>query len=77
VDALFSGYEASQWYGVGAPKNTPFEIVDKLNKEINAGLAGGKLSARLAELGGTVLPGSPVHFVSSLAAPYQGGRKGY
>jgi hypothetical protein len=54
VDAPFSGFEASQWYGVGAPKNTPLEIVDKLNREINAGLADGKLSARLAELGGTV-----------------------
>jgi Tripartite tricarboxylate transporter family receptor len=44
------GYEASQWYGVGVPKNTPIEIVDKLNNEINAGLANPKLRAQLADL---------------------------
>ena len=49
------GYEASQWYGVGVPKNTPAEIVDKLNKEINAALADPKMKARLADLGGTPL----------------------
>jgi tripartite-type tricarboxylate transporter receptor subunit TctC len=48
--------------GVGAPRNTPAEIIDKLNKEINAGLANPKLKARLADLGGTVLPGSPADF---------------
>jgi tripartite-type tricarboxylate transporter receptor subunit TctC len=53
------GYEASNWFGVGAPKATPAEIVDKLNKEINAGLADPKLKARLADLGGTVLAGPP------------------
>jgi tripartite-type tricarboxylate transporter receptor subunit TctC len=62
------GYEASQWYGVGVPKNTPAEIVEKLNKEINAGLADPKLKARLAELGGTVLPGSPSDFGMLIAA---------
>ena len=46
------GYEASAWFGVGAPKNTPAEIVDKLNKEINAALADPKIKARLADLGG-------------------------
>ena len=56
------GYEASQWYGVGVPNNTPVEIVYKLNKEINAGLADPKLKARLADLGGTVLAGSPADF---------------
>ena len=56
------GYEASQWYGVGAPKKTPIEIVDKLNKAINAGLADSKMKARFGELGGTVLPGSPADF---------------
>jgi tripartite-type tricarboxylate transporter receptor subunit TctC len=56
------GYEVSEWFGVGAPRNTPAEIVDKLNKEINAGLADPKLRARLADLGGTVLPGSPADF---------------
>jgi tripartite-type tricarboxylate transporter receptor subunit TctC len=53
------GYEASNWFGVGAPKATPAEIVDKLNKEINAGLADPKLKARLVDLGGTVLAGPP------------------
>ena len=61
------GYEASAWYGVGAPKNTPAEIVDKLNKEINAGLADPKMKARLADLGGTVLPGSPADFGKFIA----------
>jgi tripartite-type tricarboxylate transporter receptor subunit TctC len=53
------GYESSGWQGVGAPKNTPAEIVYKLNKEINAVLADPKIKARFAELGGTTLPGSP------------------
>ena len=53
--------------GVGVPRNTPPEIVDRLNKEINAGLADPKLSARLADLGGTVLPGSPADFGRQIA----------
>src|SRR5262245_63058924 len=53
------GYEASIWFGVGAPKATPAEIVDKLNREINAGLAEPKISARLADMGGVLLSGSP------------------
>jgi tripartite-type tricarboxylate transporter receptor subunit TctC len=53
---------ASQWYGLGAPKNTPAEIVEKLNREINAALADPKMKARLADLGGTPLPGSPSDF---------------
>jgi tripartite-type tricarboxylate transporter receptor subunit TctC len=56
------GYEASIWYGVAAPKNTPAEIVDRLNKEVNAALTDPKMKARLAELGGTVLVGSPADF---------------
>ena len=56
------GYEASAWYGIGAPRNVPAEVVDKLNKEINAALADTKMNARLAELGGIVLPGSPADF---------------
>ena len=56
------GYEASGWFGVGAPKNTPPQVIQKLNKEINAGLADPKLKARLANLGGTVLAGSPADF---------------
>jgi tripartite-type tricarboxylate transporter receptor subunit TctC len=51
VGEFVPGYESSTWYGVGAPKNTPAEIVDKLNKEINAGLANPKIKARLADLG--------------------------
>jgi tripartite-type tricarboxylate transporter receptor subunit TctC len=62
VGEFVPGYEASQWYGVGAPKKTPIEIVDKLNKAINAGLADSKMKARFGELGGTVLPGSPADF---------------
>ncbi len=61
------GFEASQWYGVGAPKNTPPQIIDKLNKEINAGLADPKLKARFAGLGGTALPGLPANFGKLIA----------
>jgi tripartite-type tricarboxylate transporter receptor subunit TctC len=56
------GYEASAFYGMGVPKGTPPEIIDKLNKEINAGLADPKVKARLAELGGMLTPGSPADF---------------
>jgi tripartite-type tricarboxylate transporter receptor subunit TctC len=56
------GFEASSWSGIGAPRNTPVEIIDRLNKEINAGLADPKMKARLAALGGTVLPLSPADF---------------
>jgi tripartite-type tricarboxylate transporter receptor subunit TctC len=62
VAEFVPGYESSFWTGVGAPKNTPAEIVDNLNKEINAALADPKLKARLAELGATALPGSPADF---------------
>jgi tripartite-type tricarboxylate transporter receptor subunit TctC len=62
VGDFVPGYEASSWHGVGMPKDTPAEIVDKLNKEINAALADPKVKARLADLGGTVLPGSPADF---------------
>ena len=61
------GYEASAWFGIGAPKNTPAEIIDKLNREINAGLADPKIKARLADLGGTVLRGSPADFGKLIA----------
>jgi tripartite-type tricarboxylate transporter receptor subunit TctC len=57
-----AGYEASIWLGIGAPKATPAEIVNKLNKEVNAALAGPKIKARLADLGGTALTGSPADF---------------
>jgi tripartite-type tricarboxylate transporter receptor subunit TctC len=67
VGEFVPGYEASQWYGVGVPKNTPVEIVNKLNKEINAGLANPKLRAQLADLGGRVLPGSAADFGKLIA----------
>jgi tripartite-type tricarboxylate transporter receptor subunit TctC len=56
------GYEASGWFGVGAPRNTPADIVDRLNKEINAGLADPKLKAKLANLGASAFAGSPADF---------------
>ena len=61
------GYEASGWFGVGAPKNTPTEIVDKLNNEINAALADPNMKARLVDLGGTVLALSPADFGKLIA----------
>lgn len=61
------GYDASVWFGIGAPKNTPAEIVDKLNREINAGLADPKMKARLADLGATALTGSPADFGKLIA----------
>ena len=67
VGDFVPGYEASAWYGIGAPKNTPAEIIDKLNKEINAALADPKIKARLADLGGTVLAGSPADFGKLIA----------
>jgi tripartite-type tricarboxylate transporter receptor subunit TctC len=67
VAEFVPGYEASTWVGVGAPKATPAEIVEKLNKEINAALADPKIKARLADLGGTVLPGTPADFGKLIA----------
>jgi tripartite-type tricarboxylate transporter receptor subunit TctC len=67
VDEFVPGYEASAWFGVGAPKATPAEIVEKLNKEINASLADAKMKARLAELGGDVLALSPADFGKFIA----------
>ena len=61
------GFEASQWVGLGAPKNTRSEIIGKLNTEINAGLVDPKLKARFADLGGTVLPGSAADFGKVIA----------
>jgi tripartite-type tricarboxylate transporter receptor subunit TctC len=62
------GYEASNWLGIAAPRTTRVEIVDMLNKEINAALADPTIKARFAELGGTVLPGSPAEFGKLIAA---------
>jgi tripartite-type tricarboxylate transporter receptor subunit TctC len=67
VSDFLPGYEASGWYGVGASKNTPTEIVDKLNKEINAALANPKMKAQLADLGGIVLALSPAEFGKLIA----------
>jgi tripartite-type tricarboxylate transporter receptor subunit TctC len=67
VGEFVAGYEASAWLGIGAPKATPVEIVDKLNKEINAALADPKLKAKLADLGGTALAGSPADFGKLIA----------
>ena len=67
VSEFVPGYEASQWYGIGAPENTPAEIINKLNREINGGLAGPQLKARFADLGGTVLALSPADFGKLIA----------
>jgi tripartite-type tricarboxylate transporter receptor subunit TctC len=62
VGDFVPGYETSAWQGIGAPKSTPTEIIEKLNKEINAGLADPKIKTRVADMGGTVLAGSPADF---------------
>ncbi len=62
VDDFLPGYKASAWFGVGAPRDTPVEIVERLNKELNAAFADPRTKARIAELGGTPLPGSPADF---------------
>jgi len=67
VGDFVPGYEASGWYGIGAPKNTRAEIADRLNTEVNAALADPKMKAQFADLGGTVLPGLPADFGKLLA----------
>ena len=67
VNDFVSGYEASAFVGIGGPRNTPAEIIDILNKEINAALADHKIKARLADLGGVALPGSPAEFGKLIA----------
>jgi tripartite-type tricarboxylate transporter receptor subunit TctC len=67
VGEFVPGYEASTWIGVGAPKATPAEIVEKLNKEINAALADHKIKVRLADLGSTPLFGSAADFGKLIA----------
>ena len=64
---FLSGYEASAWFGIGAPKNTPAKIVDRLNKEINAGLADATIRSRLTDLGATIFAGSPADFAKLIA----------
>jgi tripartite-type tricarboxylate transporter receptor subunit TctC len=65
---ILPGFEASAWIGVGVPKDTPVEVIDTLNKEINAGLADAKIKARIAELSGMVFAGSPADFGKLIAA---------
>jgi tripartite-type tricarboxylate transporter receptor subunit TctC len=67
VADVLPGFEANAWVAIGAPRNTPAQIVDKLNTEINAALADPKIKARAAELGATVSPGSPDHFSNMIA----------
>jgi tripartite-type tricarboxylate transporter receptor subunit TctC len=67
VGEVVPGFEVSQWYGVGVPKNTPLDIIGTLNKAINAGLGDPRLKARLADLGGTALVGSPADFGKLIA----------
>jgi tripartite-type tricarboxylate transporter receptor subunit TctC len=75
VGDFLPGFEASGQYGLGAPKATPAAIIERLNQEINAGLADPKIKARLADLGGTMLPGrQPILASSSLRKPRSGPR---
>jgi len=67
VGDFVPGYETSAWQGVGAPKATPVDIIDKLNREINAALADPKIKSRVADMGGTVLAGSPADFGKFIA----------
>jgi tripartite-type tricarboxylate transporter receptor subunit TctC len=71
VAEFVPGYEASFWTGIGAPRDSPIEVVEKLNQEINAGLADPKFKARLAGLGATALPGSPADFGKLIAEETQ------
>ena len=68
VADFLPGYEASAWYGIAAPAGTPAAIVETLNRELNAGFTDPKMKARIAELGGTPLPGSPADFATLFAA---------
>jgi tripartite-type tricarboxylate transporter receptor subunit TctC len=67
MNSIVAGYDATTWFGIGAPKDTPAEIVDKLNKEINVALANPKINAQLADLGGTSLTLSPAEFGKLIA----------
>ena len=67
VSEFVPGYEASSWYGIGAPRTMPAEIIDKLNREINTGLADPKIKTRVADMAGTVLPGTPADFARLIA----------
>ena len=67
VGEFVPGYETSAWYGVGAPKRTSAEIIDKINREINAGLADPKMKVRFADLGGVPMPMTPAEFGKLIA----------
>ncbi len=67
VGEFVPGYEASVWFGLGAPTGTPAEIIEKLNQETNAALADPKIKARMAESGGNALAGSPADFAKLIA----------
>jgi tripartite-type tricarboxylate transporter receptor subunit TctC len=67
VGEFVPGYEASGWQGIGAPRNTPIEVIDTLNDKINAALADPGMQSRLAGLGGTILPGAPSEFAKLIA----------
>jgi tripartite-type tricarboxylate transporter receptor subunit TctC len=67
VGEFVPGYEAIGFFGIGAPRNTPAEIVNKLNAEMNAGFADPKMKARIFDLGGMVFPGSPADFAKFIA----------
>jgi tripartite-type tricarboxylate transporter receptor subunit TctC len=67
VGEFVSGYEATAWFGIGAPKGTPNEIIDKLNGEINAGLADPKIKERFVDLGGLPMPITPSQFGKLIA----------
>src|SRR5205809_8053709 len=68
VSEFLPGFEAGNWFGIAAPKNTPPEIIDELNKEINVALAEPDIKARLADLGAAPLAGSPADFARFIAA---------
>jgi tripartite-type tricarboxylate transporter receptor subunit TctC len=61
------GYETSAWFGIGGPKRTPADVIEILNKEVNVSIADPKLQARLADLGGTALGGSPADFAKLIS----------
>ena len=67
MNEFIPGYEATAWFGIGAPKGTPTEIIDKLNSEVNAGLADPKIKERLADLGGIPMPMTPAEFAKLIA----------
>jgi tripartite-type tricarboxylate transporter receptor subunit TctC len=68
MSEFIPGYEAGSWYGIGAPKNTPDDVIHTLNREVNAGLSDSQIKARLAELGATAIPQSPAEFGSFIAS---------